>query len=86
MDFMKPSDIASLFQTSEGIALQIMGDTPFLYLGNGKGKGRRYKRADVLAVIQSRMVDPRTKPARKNDVDEFWSLPRKERLRLLREK
>jgi hypothetical protein len=86
MDFMKLSDIASLLQTSEGIAQQIMGDTPFLYLGKGKGKGRRYNRTDVLAVIQSRMIDPRTKPAQKNDGDEFWALPRKERLRLLRGK
>lgn len=85
MDFMKLSDIASLLQISENTAKQIMGDTPYLHLGSGKGKGRRYCRADVMAVIQGLFVDPRP-IAKASPEDEFWRLPRKERLRLLRQK
>ena len=83
MDFMKLSDIASLLQTSEGIALQIMGDTPYLHLGTGKGKGRRYRRSDVLAVIQGRFVDPAPKK-KATPEEEFWGLSRKEQRARLR--
>ena len=84
MDLLTVHEIAAMLKTSEGIALQIMGDTPYLHLGSGKGKGRRYRRADVLAVIQGRFVDPRPKK-KAESVDEFWGLSRKERLARLRE-
>ena len=83
MDLLTINEIATMLKTSEGIALQIMGDTPYLHLGTGKGKGRRYRRSDVLAVIQGRFVDPAPK-SKAAPEDEFWSLPRKERLARLR--
>jgi hypothetical protein len=83
VDLLTITEIAAMLKTSEGIATQIMGDTPYLHLGAGKGKGRRYRRSDVMAVIQGRFVDPR--PGKKLMAeDEFWRLPRKERLSLLR--
>lgn len=83
MDLLTISEIATMLRTSPAIALQIMGDTPYLHLGSGKGKGRRYRRSDVLAVIQGRFVDP--KPVKKATAEEeFWKLPRKERLARLR--
>ena len=51
----------------------LVGDTPYLHLGSGKGKGRRYRRSDVLAVIQGRFVDPKPKkkPTSRGGVLEF---------------
>ena len=83
MDLLTINKIATMLKTSPGIALQIMGDTPYLHLGTGKGKGRRYRRADVLAVIQGRFVDPAPKK-KPTAEEEFWKLPRKERLARLR--
>ena len=83
MDLLTINEIATMLKTSDGIAKQIMGDTPYLHLGTGKGKGRRYRRSDVLAVIQGRFVDPRPKKKAAPE-DEFWKLPRKERLAYLR--
>lgn len=82
-DLLTIPDIAAMLKTTDGVALQVMGNTPFVYLGKGKGKGRRYRRVDVLAVIQGRVVDPSPK-AKADPVDEFWTLPRKERLARLR--
>ena len=83
MDLLTLHEIAAMLKTSEGVALQIMADTPYLHLGSGKGKGRRYRRADVLAVIQGRFVDPR--PVKKAaPEDEFWGLSRKEQRARLR--
>lgn len=83
MDLLTVNEIAAMLKTSEGVALQVMGDTPYLHLGTGKGKGRRYRRSDVLAVIQGRFVDPAPK-SKAEPEDEFWRLPRKERLARLR--
>ena len=47
MDLLTVNEIAAMLKTSDGIALQVMGDTPYLHLGTGKGKGRRYRRAEV---------------------------------------
>ena len=83
MDLLTINEIATMLKTSEGVAKQIMGDTPYLHLGIGKGKGRRYRRSDVLAVIQGRFVDPAPKK-KPTAEEEFWKLPRKERLARLR--
>ena len=83
MDLLTINEIATMLKPSEGAAKQIMGDTPYLHLGSGKGKGRRYRRTDVLAVIQGRFVDPR--PVKKPTAEEeFWNLPRKEQRARLR--
>ena len=50
MDLLTINEIATMLKTSDGIAKQIMGDTPYLHLGTGKGKGRRYRRSDVLPM------------------------------------
>ena len=47
MDRLTVNEIATMLRTSPGVALQVMGDTPYLHLGTGKGKGRRYRRAEV---------------------------------------
>ena len=83
MDLLTINEIATMLKTSEGVAKQIMGDTPYLHLGTGKGKGRRYRRSDVLAVIQGRFVDPAPKK-KPTAEEEFWKLPRKEQRARLR--
>ena len=83
MDLLTINEIATMLKTSEGVAKQIMGDTPYLHLGTGKGKGRRYRRSDVLAVIQGRFVDPAPKKKATAE-EEFWNLPRKEQRAMLR--
>ena len=83
MDLLTVTEIAAMLRASESVAMQIMGDTPYLHLGSGKGKGRRYRKSDVLAVIQGRFVDPR--PVKKAaPEDEFWGLSRKEQRARLR--
>ena len=37
MDLLTINEIATMLKTSEGVAKQIMGDTPYLHLGTGKG-------------------------------------------------
>lgn len=37
MDLLALPEIAAILKTSEGIALQIMADTPYLHLGSGNG-------------------------------------------------
>ena len=83
MDLLTLPEIAAMLKTSEGIALQIMADTPYLHLGSGKGKGRRYRRSVVLAVVQGRFVDPAPKK-KPTAEEEFWNLPRKEQRARLR--
>ena len=83
MDLLTINEIATMLKTSEGVAKQIMGDTPYLHLGSGKGKGRRYRRSDVLAVIQGRFVDPAPKK-KATPEEEFWGLSRKEQRARLR--
>ena len=83
MDLLTLPEIAAMLRTSESIALQIMADTPYLHLGSGKGKGRRYRRADVLAVIHGRFVDPRPVKLAAPE-DEFCGLSRREQRARLR--
>ena len=43
MDLLTINEIATMLKTSEGVAKQIMGDTPYLHLGTGKGRGREFE-------------------------------------------
>lgn len=78
-DLLTIGEIAGMLKTSEGIAAKVMGDTPYIFLGIGKGKGRRYKRADVLAVINAKTIDPAPKRKGKKSDDDFWTLPKSQR-------
>ena len=40
MDLLTLPEIAAMLKTSEGIALQIMADTPYLHLGTGNAEAR----------------------------------------------
>ena len=40
MDLLTVPEIAAMLRTSESIALQVMGDTPYLHLGSGKVKNQ----------------------------------------------
>ena len=59
MDLLTVTEIAAMLKTSEGIALQVMGDTPYLHLGSGNGKGRRYRRAVFGPTTCATSLPPR---------------------------
>ena len=40
MDLLTINEIATMLKTSEGVAKQIMGDTPYLHLGTGNAEAR----------------------------------------------
>ena len=40
MDLLTIHEIATMLKTSEGVAKQIMGDTPYLHLGTGNAEAR----------------------------------------------
>lgn len=40
MDLLTINEIATMLKTSEGVAKQVMGDTPYLHLGTGNAEVR----------------------------------------------
>ena len=40
MDLLTINEIATMIKTSDGVAKQIMGDTPHLHLGTGNAEAR----------------------------------------------
>ena len=40
MDLLTVTEIAAMLRASESVAMQIMGDTPYLHLGTGNAEAR----------------------------------------------
>lgn len=48
VDLLTVNEIATMLKTSEGVAKQIMGDTPYLHFGTGKGNAEAA--SSILAI------------------------------------
>ena len=53
MDLLTVTEIAKMLKTSEGIALQVMGDTPYLHLGSGNGNAEAASSRLAISTIKT---------------------------------
>ena len=57
MDLLTINEIAQMLKTSEGVAKQVMGDTPYLHLGTGKGNAEARSSILLISTKKIRQLD-----------------------------